>query len=94
MSTEPAYPVQVPVEKRATLATPTAATYARYAVARIGYDVMTSPYWVHELYMWIQARLPEDLLGKAILSMHKGIRFHKKNKAKMDEKLASLKKAN
>ena len=55
---------------------------------------MTSPYWVHELYMWIQARLPEDLLGKAILSMHKGIRFHKKNKAKMDEKLASLKKAN
>ena len=34
---------KVAVEKRATLSTPTAATYARCAVARIGYDVMTSP---------------------------------------------------
>ena len=34
---------KVPVEKRATLSTPTAAKYARVAVARIGYDVMTSP---------------------------------------------------
>ena len=45
---------QVPVEDRATIGTPTAKTYARYAVARIGYDTMVSPYWVHELFMWIQ----------------------------------------
>jgi len=84
---------KTPVEKRATLSTPTAKTYARYAVARIGYDTMTSPYWVHEVYMWVQDRLPDNLLGAAILYMHKGIRFHKKNKAKMEEKLAAAKKS-
>jgi len=83
---------KVPVEKRATLSTPTAKTYARYAVARIGYDTMTSPYWVHELFMWVSALLSDSLQGKVILSMHKGIRFHKKNKEKMQTKLASLKK--
>jgi len=82
-----------PVEKRATLSTPTAKTYARYAVARIGHDTMTSPYWVHEVYMWIQERLPDNLMGAAIMYMHKGIRFHKKNKAKMEEKLAAQKKS-
>ena len=85
---------KVPVEKRATLSTPTAKTYARYAVSRIGHDTMTSPYWVHELYMWVQARLPDDLLGAAILFMHKGVRFHKKNKEKMEEKLGAMKKSN
>jgi 17beta-estradiol 17-dehydrogenase / very-long-chain 3-oxoacyl-CoA reductase len=85
---------KVPVEKRATLATPTATAYARAAVARIGYDTMTSPYWLHEIYMWVQARLPDDLVGRAILSMHKGVRYHKKNKAKMEEKLAAQKKSN
>ena len=50
----------VAVDKRATLGTPTAATYARYAVARIGYDTMVSPYWVHEVLVWlmVSARQP------------------------------------
>lgn len=78
---------KVPVEKRATLTTPTAKTYARYACARIGYDVMASPYWAHEVYVWIQARIPDSLKIMAIFDMHKKVRFHKKNLAKMEEKL-------
>ena len=83
---------KVDVSKRASLATPTAAKYARYAVARIGYDVMVSPYWLHEIVLFVQARTSDDLAGRLLLSMHKGIRFHKKNKAKMEEKIAAYKK--
>lgn len=86
---------KVPVDKRATLMTPTAKKYARCAVAQvvparlarpvrvpahppprdparprrhdvarprsavarsqIGHEVMVSPYWVHELALWVQA---------------------------------------
>lgn len=79
---------KVPVEKRATLATPRAATYARYAVARIGYDTMVSPYWVHEVFMWFQSKISDGIIGAGIMSMHKGIRFHKRNVEKMKEKKA------
>ena len=83
---------KVPVEKRATLTTPTSATYARAAVARIGYDTMVSPYWTHELYMWFQARVPESLIGWGVYKMHVGLRFHKKNVARMEEKQLAAKK--
>ncbi len=117
---------QVPPETRATTLTPTPQAYARAAVARIGLDTMTSPYWAHELLLWVQARrtlrpsplarrapprapprprrrcthrrparlssaprqalIPDAVTGPALLSSHKGIRFHKKNVAKMEEK--------
>jgi len=83
---------KVPVEKRATLSTPTAAKYAKYAVARIGYDTMVSPYWAHEMYMWVSERLPDKLIGWAVMKMHVGLRFHKKNVAKMEEKALAAKK--
>jgi 17beta-estradiol 17-dehydrogenase / very-long-chain 3-oxoacyl-CoA reductase len=73
-------------DKRASIATPTTKTYARYAVARIGYDTMVSPYWVHEIAVWLIARLDETLVGKVVLGMHKGVRFHKKNVALMEQK--------
>lgn len=57
-------------------------------MARIGYDTMTSPYWAHEVFMWWQARMPESFLGNLVLKIHKGARFHKKNVALMEEKLA------
>ena len=79
---------KVAVEKRPTIGTPTAKTYAKYAVARIGYDTMTSPYWVHELFMWVSSLLSDSLQGTVILKMHKGIRYHKKNVEKMTAKLA------
>ena len=78
---------KVPPEKRATLLTPTPQKYARAAVARLGLDTMTSPYWAHELLLWVQARIPDAVTGPALLHSHKGIRFHKKNVAKMEEKL-------
>lgn len=84
---------KVPPEKRATITTPTPKTYARYAVARIGYDTMTSPYWVHELFMWVSSLLSDSLQGTVILKMHKGIRYHKKNVEKMTAKIALAKKA-
>lgn len=84
---------KVAMEKRASLTTPTSASYAKAAVARIGYDVMVSPYWAHELVLWFQERLPDGLIGYGVLKMHKGVRFHKKNVAKMEEKLLKEKKA-
>lgn len=85
---------KVPVDKRATLMTPTAKKYARCAVAQIGHDVMVSPYWVHELALWVQDRVPEFLKVPVVMSIHKGIRYHKKNVAKMAEKEGSNKKGN
>ena len=92
--------------------TPTPQAYARAAVARIGLDTMASPYWAHELVLWIQARpaacptcatpaaatrqgtpaarsqtfIPDVITGPVVLGMHKGVRYHKKNIAKMEEK--------
>ena len=79
---------KVPVDKRSSLVTPTTKTYAKAAVARIGYDTMVSPYWAHELFMWLQERLPERTIGFIVLQMHKGVRFHKKNVKLMEEKVA------
>ena len=44
---------------------------ARAAVARIGLDTMTSPYWAHELLLWLQMLIPDAAVGPALLSMHK-----------------------
>ena len=80
---------------------------------------MVSPYWVHELALWVQARrhrrrmggaaapprradsrrssqdrVPEFLKVPVVMSIHKGIRYHKKNVAKMAEKEGSNKKGN
>ena len=32
---------------------------------------MTSPYWAHELLLWVQMIIPDALVGPALLSMHK-----------------------
>jgi 17beta-estradiol 17-dehydrogenase / very-long-chain 3-oxoacyl-CoA reductase len=83
---------KVAVEKRSTLSTPTAAKYAKYAVSRIGYDTMVSPYWVHEFFLWVQSHLSDYLVGYGAFQMHLGLRFHKKNIAKMEEKTKGKKK--
>jgi len=77
---------KVPVEKRASLTTPTAKTYARYAVAQIGWGVLSSPYWAHELMLWVQERVPGPLMNYLTMRMHLGVRFHKKNKTLMEAK--------
>lgn len=80
---------KVPVEKRASLSTPTAKTYAKAAVAAIGYETMCSPYWAHALYVWVAERVPTFVASKGILQMHLGVRFHPKNKDKMAAKRGS-----
>jgi len=90
VATAMTFPGSSDPKKRASLTTPTAATYARFAVARIGFDVMVSPYWAHELYIWLQQRLPDAVKIPFILGMHKKVRFHKKNTAKMEEKLKQM----
>ena len=60
--------------------------YARSAVNAIGHDVLVSPYWVHELAIWVMSRLPTALVAKAVLKMHLAVRFNKKCVAKMEEK--------
>jgi len=82
-----------PPEARASMGTPTPKTYAKYAVARIGYDTMVSPYPVHELFMWLQARIPDGLIGAGVLKMHVGVRKHPKNVKLMEEKQLALKKS-
>jgi len=82
-----------PPEARASLGTPTPKTYAKYAVARIGYDTMVSPYPVHEIFMWMQARIPDSLIGAGVLSMHVGLRKHPKNVKLMEEKQMANKKS-
>jgi len=84
---------KVPVEKRASMGTPSAPAYARCAVARIGYDTMVSPYWLHELVMYAQSFIPDGLVGGEVLKMHAGIRYHKKNVQKMEEKALAGKKS-
>ena len=32
---------------------------------------MTSPYWTHELLLWLQMLIPDAVVGPALLSMHK-----------------------
>jgi 17beta-estradiol 17-dehydrogenase / very-long-chain 3-oxoacyl-CoA reductase len=75
-----------PPAERATLMVPTPKKYARYAVSSIGYDALVSPYWVHELAIWVGSRLPDFLVVKGILQMHLAVRFNKKCVAKMEEK--------
>ena len=37
------------------------------------YDVMASPYWAHEVYVWLQERLPNAIKIPVILKMHLGV---------------------
>ena len=78
---------KVPIDERATLLTPSATTFARASVARIGNGVMVSPYWAHGVYCWaVQHLLPDWLMIRLALKLHKQVRFHPKNKQKMEEK--------
>ena len=57
---------KVPIDERATLLTPTATTFARASVARIGNGVMVSPYWTRRLLLGgptLAARLADDPPG-------------------------------
>jgi len=59
---------------RESLFTPTPASYAKAAVAAIGYDVLVSPFWLHSLQMYIFGCFPEWVVAAGAKMMHEGIR--------------------
>lgn len=59
-------------------------SYARAAVASIGYDDLISPYWSHALQIWLLCTLPEWISAAITMNIHQGIR--KKGMKKEAEK--------
>jgi len=60
--------------RKASLTVPSPASYAKAAVAHIGFEDSVSPYWSHALQLCVQRQLPEFLSNKLVGSMHLGIR--------------------
>ena len=60
--------------RRTSLTIPSPTTYAKAAVANIGYETLCSPYWPHALQLYVYERLPEFLIAKISMSMHMGLR--------------------
>ncbi|KAL3682821.1 hypothetical protein R1sor_000843 [Riccia sorocarpa] len=48
--------------RKASLAVPSANTYARAALKSIGYEPRCTPYWVHSVMWWIIWVLPESII--------------------------------
>ena len=49
-------------------------TYARAAVAKIGYEVESSAYWCHDLITCALSALPYGIVQSQTFSMHLGLR--------------------
>lgn len=60
--------------KKTSIFTPSPSTYAKSAVAAIGFETVVSPYWSHALQIWALTTLPEFVVARIVFSMHKGIR--------------------
>lgn len=60
--------------KRTSLFVASPSSYARAAVAAIGFETVVSPYWSHALQIWLLTNLPEWLVAQLTMNMHAGIR--------------------
>ena len=60
--------------RKATLTVPSPATYAKAAVAAIGYGAESSPFWAHDLQLAVMDLLPTALAVKIASDMHHSIR--------------------
>ncbi|KAG5176198.1 putative 3-ketoacyl-CoA reductase [Tribonema minus] len=60
--------------RRASWDKPSPASYARAAVACIGYERTCSPYWSHALQLWVMDTLPFFLVNEVTYGMHLGLR--------------------
>lgn len=60
--------------RKTSVTVPSPASYARSAVAHIGFEDTVSPYWSHALQLWIQRQLPEFAAITVVRNMHLGIR--------------------
>ena len=60
--------------RRASLLVPSAAAYAKAAVASIGYEPVSSPYWVHALLSYFMDAVHYDYRAPAVCKHHLSIR--------------------
>jgi 17beta-estradiol 17-dehydrogenase / very-long-chain 3-oxoacyl-CoA reductase len=70
--------------RKSSFFVPSPRSYARAAVAAIGYDSLVSPYWTHSFQIYLLMNLPEWLVAAVAMNMHLGIR--KKGMKKESEK--------
>ncbi|CAM9904324.1 unnamed protein product, partial [Chrysoparadoxa australica] len=67
--------------RRASWDIPSPKSYASAAVAAIGYERTTSPYWSHALQLWAMDALPFFLVNKVVTTMHLNLRKRALKKA-------------
>jgi 17beta-estradiol 17-dehydrogenase / very-long-chain 3-oxoacyl-CoA reductase len=67
--------------KKTSLSTPDPKGYVKAAVAQIGGPSTCSPFWAHEIQLWLFPRLPEMLLTPFVKNMHMGLRKRALKKA-------------
>jgi len=67
--------------RKTSLSTPDPQGYVKAAVDQIGGPSICSPYWAHEIQLWIFARLPEFFLTPFVKNMHVGLRKRALRKA-------------
>lgn len=67
--------------RHASLTVPSAAQYAKSAVRHIGYESVTSPYWVHALMLYVIDVLPASLVNHYVRGMHLALRKRALKKA-------------
>lgn len=60
--------------RHASFTIPNPATYVRAAVRAIGYEASIVPYWPHALQHWLVTSLPDWLLERYLLGLHKDLR--------------------
>ncbi|KAF0734935.1 hypothetical protein AaE_009106, partial [Aphanomyces astaci] len=72
--------------RHASFAVPSPTTYAKAAVANIGYETVVSPYWPHALQIWLYEAVPHFIMSKVALSTHLGIRKRALKKQEQQKK--------
>ncbi|OQR93542.1 estradiol 17-beta-dehydrogenase [Achlya hypogyna] len=72
--------------RHASFMVPSPSTYAKAAVASIGYETIISPYWPHALQLYVFGLFPDFIVSKLALSSHLGLRARalKKQQQKKD----------
>jgi len=54
--------------RRTSFFVPSATSWARSAVAHIGYEPLSIPYWTHALQVWVASLLPSSIVASFLLS--------------------------
>ncbi|KAM9965197.1 hypothetical protein ACTFIW_005004 [Dictyostelium discoideum] len=68
--------------RKSSLFVPQPSSFARSAIATIGYDRLTTGYWSHEIQAFFLRSLPSFIVDKVMLDMHFGQRKRALNKKK------------